>query len=142
MKGLHFDDSNKISLSSKTRRWNILMILVTAVCSVISITPYIHLNLQEPNPLTPFVRWTFPIIRAIGGVLTVTITQLVIQSRILEITRKRLILNGLSEKELKDSTSRTKNWTASETQAPNLGPESNHLRRCCCNIIHSQFNHR
>jgi hypothetical protein len=102
MKGLHLDDSNKISLSSKTRRWNILMILVTAVCSIISMTPYIHLNLHEPNPLTPFVRWTFPIIRAIGGFLTVTMTQLVIQSRILEITRKRLILNGLSEKELKD----------------------------------------
>jgi hypothetical protein len=100
MKELHLDDSNKISLSSNTRTWNIQMILVTAVCSLVSIAPYIHLNIHEPNSLTPFVRWTFPIVRAIGGFLTATMTQLVIQSRILEITRKRLILNGLSEKEL------------------------------------------
>jgi hypothetical protein len=100
MKELHLDDSNKISLSSKTRAWNIQMILATAVFSLVSIRPYIHLNLHEPNSLTPFVRWTFPIIRAIGGFLTATMTQLVIQSRILEIARKRLILNGLSEKEL------------------------------------------
>ena len=76
MEELHVEDSNKISVSSKTRDWNIQMTLATAISCIISITPYIHLNLHDPNSLNHFVRWAFPIIRAIGGFLTATMIQL------------------------------------------------------------------
>ena len=101
MEELHVEDSNKISVSSKTRDWNIMMILATAVSCIISITPYIHLNLHEPNKLDHFVRWAFPVIRAMGGFLTATMIQLVIQYRLLAIMRKRLILDGLGEEKRK-----------------------------------------
>ena len=101
MEELHVEDSNKISVSSKTRDWNIQMTLATAISCIISITPYIHLNLHDPNTLNHFVRWSFPIIRAIGGFLTATMIQLVIQNRLLAIMRKRLIFNGLGEEEFR-----------------------------------------
>ena len=102
MEELHVEDSNKISVSSKTRDWNINMTLATAVSCIVSITPYIHLNLHDPNTLNHFVRWAFPAIRAIGGFLTATMIQLVIQNRLLAIMRKRLLFNGLKENELGD----------------------------------------
>ena len=102
MEELHVEDSNKISVSSKTRDWNINMTLATAVSCIVSITPYIHLNLHDPNTLNHFVRWAFPAIRAIGGFLTATMIQLVIQNRLLVIVRKRLIFNGLNQDELRD----------------------------------------
>ena len=101
MEELHVEDSNKISVSSKTHDWNIQMTLATAISCIISITPYIHLNLHDPNTLNHFVRWAFPIIRAIGGFLTATMIQLVIQNRLLAIMRKRLILDGLGEEKQK-----------------------------------------
>src|SRR6202158_4788862 len=102
MEELHVEDSNKISVSSKTRDWNIKMFLATAVSCIISITPYIHLNLHDPNTLSHFVRWAFPVIRAMGGFLTATMIQLVIQNRLLAIMRKRLLFNGWKENELRD----------------------------------------
>jgi len=99
MKRLHIKDTNLIAVSSKTLRWNLMMILSTAISCTISITPYIHLNLHA-NRLSHFVRWTFPVIRAIGGFLTATMIQLLIQSRLSEIMRKEIILNGLDMNKL------------------------------------------
>jgi hypothetical protein len=102
MEELHIEDSNKISISSKNLIWNIKMIVATAISCIVSITPYIHLNLHDPNTLSHFVRWAFPVIRAIGGFLTATMIQLVIQNRLLAIMRKHLIFKGLKEDELRD----------------------------------------
>ena len=47
MKELHIKDSSKVTVSSKTWEWNLKMILCTAISCIISITPYIHLNLRN-----------------------------------------------------------------------------------------------
>ena len=89
--------SNKVSISSKNLAWN------DDLCHsrFLHRQHYpLHLNLQEHHTLDHFIRSAFPI-RIIGGILTVTMIQLLIQTRLLTIMSQRLILNGLDEGELK-----------------------------------------
>jgi hypothetical protein len=40
-KELHIEDSSKVTVSSKPWKWNVKMILCTAISCIMSITPYI-----------------------------------------------------------------------------------------------------
>jgi hypothetical protein len=72
------------------------MILLTAFLSSLSMIPYIHINL-EGNKLTNFSQWTFPILRAVGGFLTASMMQIVIERRIARLTASHLTKFNKSE---------------------------------------------
>jgi hypothetical protein len=88
---LHLDETRIHGVSHKTKAWNIVMIALTALLSSISIVPYIYLNTGARNSLSPFARWSFPALRAIGGFLTSTMMQLTLQRRITTITNNWLV---------------------------------------------------
>jgi hypothetical protein len=82
-------DKSRFTVSHKCTRWNVTMIILTAFLSLLSIIPYIHMNLRDTN-LTHFSQWTFPILRAAGGFLTASIMQIVIERRIARLTARHL----------------------------------------------------
>jgi hypothetical protein len=88
---LHLDVTRIQGVSHKTKAWNIVMITLTALLSSMSMVPYIYLNTRAGSSLSPFARWSFPALRAIGGFLTSTTMQLTLQRRITTITEKWLL---------------------------------------------------
>jgi hypothetical protein len=100
MKELHIDKS-RVSVSHKCTRWNMTMILLTALLSSLSMIPYLHINRGGSN-LSHFSQWTFPILRATGGFLTATMMTLVLQRRISRLTASRLV--ELNRYEMTDAT--------------------------------------
>ena len=95
VKELHIDKS-RVTVSHKCTRWNVTMILLTALLSSLSMIPYIHINLGGSN-LTHFSQWTFPILRAVGGFLTASMMQIVIERRIARLTASHLAKSNKSE---------------------------------------------
>ena len=88
---LHLDETQIQGVSHKTKEWNITMIALTALLSSASMAPYIYLNTRAGNSLSPFARWSFPALRAIGGFLTSTMIQLTLQRRITTISNTWLL---------------------------------------------------
>jgi len=80
----------KVETVWKYGRWNVTMALLTGIFSTLSIVPYLHLNLTGGSNLDDVARWTFPVLRALGGFLTATMTQIVIQRRTGTLARKYL----------------------------------------------------
>jgi hypothetical protein len=66
------------------------MMAYTGFCCLLSVIPYIYLNLRGGSSLSHVTRWTFPAVRAVGGFLTATMMQLVIQRRITTLYRRWL----------------------------------------------------
>jgi hypothetical protein len=62
----------------------------TALLCVFSIAPYVYLNLGASN-LEKNVKWSFPVVRATGGFITVTLIQLLIQQRIITLCEQYLV---------------------------------------------------
>jgi hypothetical protein len=92
---LHLDKARIVGVSHKTKIWNITMISLTAFLSSLSMVPYIYLNTRAESSLTPFVRWSFPVLRAAGGFLIASTMQIVLQRRITTITENRLSERGI-----------------------------------------------
>jgi hypothetical protein len=90
LKDLHIDKKD-ITVSYACIEWNAKMILHTAIFCFLGTVPYIYLNVNADSPLRPLTRWSFPVIRALGGFLTATMTQLVIQRRIAALVHKCLL---------------------------------------------------
>jgi hypothetical protein len=88
VKELHIDRS-RVTVSHKCTRWNVTMIILTALLSSLSMIPYIHINLKG-SKLTHFSQWTFPILRAVGGFLTASMMQIVIERRIARLTASQM----------------------------------------------------
>jgi hypothetical protein len=95
VKELHID-KRRVTVSHKCTRWNVTMILLTAFLSSLSMIPYIHINLGGSN-LTHFSQWTFPILRAVGGFLTASMMQVVIERRIARLTASYLAVVNESD---------------------------------------------
>jgi hypothetical protein len=87
---MNLDETRIRGVSHKTKAWNIVMIALTAFLSSLSIVPYIYLNTITGSSHSPFARWSFPALRAIGGFLTSTMIQLTLQRRITTITKNWL----------------------------------------------------
>ena len=90
LKELHVDKNKIEDVRQATTKWNSLMIAHTALFCVLSVIPYIYLNLRAGSGLSHGTRWTFPSVRAIGGFLTATMMQLIIQRRITTLSRQWL----------------------------------------------------
>lgn len=83
-------DLKKLTVESKTRQWNLYMLLTSLLVIVLSFSPYVYfIELSRKEPLV--LRWIFPIARSFGSLLTATMIQLVIQTRILQIVKYRLV---------------------------------------------------
>lgn len=95
LKELHIENAKDLSVSSRCIKWNIIMVLLTAAFCSLSIAPYIHLNTRGKSSLGRFIRWAFPVTRALGGFLTATMIQIVTQARIVTIAEKRLAIGGI-----------------------------------------------
>jgi hypothetical protein len=85
---LHIDKTQIEGVVQKTTRWNVTMMVLSAAMCVLSVAPYLFLNIQGGSSLPPHTPWTFPSLRAAGGFLTTTITQVIIQKRITSLTRR------------------------------------------------------
>ncbi|KAJ8094505.1 hypothetical protein PM082_010939 [Marasmius tenuissimus] len=69
--------------------WNVMLVLTSALGSLISLTPYFYLiSTQWDDPLA----WLFPAFRAFGSFLCVVFVQLALQLRIRHIVRSRLLI--------------------------------------------------
>ena len=77
-------DKNRITgVSHKSAAWNAKMMATTALLCVLSITPYIYINLRVNHlNLKKGTIWVFPILRSTGGFITAILIQLLIQRRI------------------------------------------------------------
>ena len=87
---LNIDTNRIIGVSHKSAAWNVKMMTTTALFCAFSITPYIYLNLT-PNNLETSTIWLFPVLRAIGGFITATFIQLLIQRRITTLSDQYLV---------------------------------------------------
>ena len=87
---LHVDKNKITGISHSSKRWNVDMIASTAFCCLLSMIPYIYLNLGGGSSLPHSTRWMFPAVRAVGGFLTATMMQLIIQRRITTLCRRWL----------------------------------------------------
>ena len=77
---LNVDKNRIIGVSHKSAGWNIKMMATTALLSVLSITPYIYINLGVNHlNLKKGTIWVFPILRSTGGFISAVLIQLLIQ---------------------------------------------------------------
>ncbi|KAJ8092798.1 hypothetical protein PM082_023627 [Marasmius tenuissimus] len=77
------------SLLRPNLSWNLCLILTSALASIVALTPYIYLAINDQrNALV----WMFPALRSFGSFLCVVSTQLVLQRRIHYITSSSLFL--------------------------------------------------
>ena len=88
LEDLHVDKTKITSVRHNSKRWNIDMMVSTALCCLLSMIPYVYLNLRGGSSLSHGIRWTFPTVRAVGGFLTATMMQLIIQRRITTLCRR------------------------------------------------------
>jgi hypothetical protein len=102
---LHIEDARTLKLTTNVSSWNLYMFLSTAFTCILALAPYIHLNLKPTKAsvnLPLAVRWLLPSLRALGGFLTATMIQIVIQRRLVTIIRSRLIFMAL-DRQVKDA---------------------------------------
>jgi hypothetical protein len=92
---LHIEEVHNLNVHIDCWWWNAKMLGLTAFLCALNVLPYVHLNVRGGSDLHPFVRWAFPIIRALGGFLTATTLQLIIQTRLLVLIKKHLVFMTL-----------------------------------------------
>ena len=90
VKELNIDKNRITGISHKSTSWNVKMIATTALLCTFSIAPYIYLNLGA-NSLNKSTTWVFPGLRAIGGFITATLIQLLIQQRITTLSDQYVV---------------------------------------------------
>ena len=92
---LDVDKNRIVGISSMSTDWNFKMMATTALLCALSITPYIYINLGANDlNLKKGIIWIFPILRSTGGFITAVLIQLLIQRRIITISREYLMIRG------------------------------------------------
>lgn len=91
---LHIEDVEKLRIETTCGAWNIKMATSTFLLCAVSLLPYVYLN-RDGNKLPRSASWTFPVIRALGGFLTSSGLQILIQQRLSNLLKQRLIFRIL-----------------------------------------------
>jgi hypothetical protein len=100
---LHIDKTKIQDVQHKTIGWNLMMIFLSAVLSSFGVFPYIFLAVKIGSTLPHQTRWTFPALRVVGGFLTTTTMQFIIQRRITTLARRWISEHCLNETRRKQS---------------------------------------
>ncbi|KAF8064863.1 hypothetical protein FPV67DRAFT_158337 [Lyophyllum atratum] len=95
LEALHIDDVERLAVVTSCSKWNVKMFLLTAVFSIIGLAPYIHLNLDKRHNLPLKTRLVFSITRVVGGFLTATSLQILIERRLVALLKNRLAFRAL-----------------------------------------------
>lgn len=93
---LHIANVQKLMVDADRRRWNVLMLITSLIALILSITPYIFLienNIDDKLLL----RWFFPLSRSIGSLIISNMVQILIQTRLLDIVKCRIIFLTLDD---------------------------------------------
>ncbi|KAL0954030.1 hypothetical protein HGRIS_005184 [Hohenbuehelia grisea] len=86
---LHIAENvGNLTVTADCKAWNWYMYGFSIIAAILGFTPYIFFI--HHNKLPPFLRYFFPLQRIIGCILISTTTQLVVQTRLLEIIKHRL----------------------------------------------------
>ncbi|RDB17131.1 hypothetical protein Hypma_001888 [Hypsizygus marmoreus] len=95
LKDLHIENVERLSVSVSCDAWNFKMLVFTAAFCILGVTPYIHL-ITNKNNLPRFACWALPVIRTLGGFLTATSLQVLMQKRLMVILNNRLRFHAVN----------------------------------------------
>ncbi|KAL4258603.1 hypothetical protein AB1N83_012768 [Pleurotus pulmonarius] len=87
---LHITDVEKLSVEEHRKDWNLWLLCCSIPVAVASTMPYMYF-IRNDHTDPKYARWLYPLMRAIGGCLTATMVQFIIQTRLVEIIRNRLV---------------------------------------------------
>ncbi|KAF5320943.1 hypothetical protein D9619_000530 [Psilocybe cf. subviscida] len=96
-----FDNVQDLTLpwNKEMLRWNFLLIAFTLVTCSVGLVPYIgivhdpHMSLKAPFP----IGFGFPLLRVLGSGICVTFTQFLIQIRVLDLLKARLLFINIDQ---------------------------------------------
>jgi hypothetical protein len=92
LKERHIENVDKLGVDWGTSHkfWNLGLVAFSILFAAISITPYIPVvHWQEDGP--PGLPWLYPVVRALGTTTVSVFSQIVIQIRVVQIIRNRLM---------------------------------------------------
>ncbi|KAL0947877.1 hypothetical protein HGRIS_010512 [Hohenbuehelia grisea] len=116
---LHIREVDKLSVKAKRKRWNWSMIGASVIV-VFSITPYIYFFIKQHD----FLHGFFPLARSFGSLITAIATQFIIQVRLLEIIKRRIVFmtidNFIREEEFRNGFPPPSKWAGFEAQEWNV----------------------
>ncbi|KAF4584645.1 hypothetical protein EYR40_004633 [Pleurotus pulmonarius] len=87
---LHITDMEKLSVEEHRKDWNLRLLCCLLPVAVASTMPYIYF-IRNDHTDPKYARWLYPLMRTIGGCLTATMVQFIIQTRLMEIIKNRLV---------------------------------------------------
>jgi hypothetical protein len=108
---LQIDKTKIEDIRHKSIRWNVTVMSLSAALCMLSIVPYIFLNVKTGNNLPHSTRWAFPTLRAAGGFFTTNMMQLIIQRCITTLARRWISEHCLNETRIRKSGKSTSNNT-------------------------------
>lgn len=91
---LNIDNVQKLSVEATNWIWNLKMVLASLIAVVASITPYVYL-IKNNRDDAKSLRWFFPLARSMGSFIISNMVQIIIQTRLLEIIKHRLVFMTL-----------------------------------------------
>jgi hypothetical protein len=100
---LHIDKAKIQDIRHKSTEWNVRMMVLSAILCMLSVVPYIFLNVKTGNGLPHHTRWKFPVLRATGGFLTTAMMQFIMQRRIATLARRWILEHCLDKIAAKES---------------------------------------
>ncbi|KAF4584640.1 hypothetical protein EYR40_004629 [Pleurotus pulmonarius] len=108
---LHITDVEKLSVEESRRSWNLWLLCCSLPVAVASTMPYIYF-IRHDHTDQKYARWLYPLMRSIGGCLTATVVQFIIQTRLLEIIKNRLVFLRLDAIVKQDNIDPPEWWDA------------------------------
>ncbi|KAJ8703390.1 hypothetical protein PTI98_002013 [Pleurotus ostreatus] len=116
---LHITDMEKLSVEENRRNWNLRLLCCLLPVAVASTMPYIYF-IRNDHTDAKYARWLYPLVRSIGGCLTATMVQLIIQTRLLEIIKNRLVFLRLDAIVKRDNINPPDWWDAKNSSEVTL----------------------
>ncbi|KAL0957238.1 hypothetical protein HGRIS_001052 [Hohenbuehelia grisea] len=94
---LHITDVKQLSVKEiKRRAWNLWMLFWSLFAVIASMMPYIYF-IRNDHAESKLIRWLYPAGRSIGSFLTAVMVQFIIQKRLTEIIKRRLLFLKLDD---------------------------------------------
>lgn len=112
----------KIEWPDGSLHWNIWMVVFTFAICTLGITPYLYIILRSkvPGESLLFSGWAFPVARLVSSAISCIVIQIILQIRILVITKNRLLFITMDRYMNKEANglelkSHLREWSASRS---------------------------